>query len=263
MKQHKLLPTLAMSVILSCAATVSWAAETPLDTNAPKPQQTPTSEAKYSGPPIINFYLADDDTLVVKVDGLLLKNVDGFTWSGMDISEMIGQFETQGIVKKTEKDDGFQLEVKMPIQQLAGKNEFGIRYAGSNKLSATVDSEKLLAEKATTVAESKGKDDKGFGLTRIYGTGTERSGGCCYCGRCGNQYASNATLDFYAWQGYWAYIGSTVTDSYGNYDIWYQGQNEPYIHIRAEHNGKVASGTYSGPACPCTTTTIKANFSLQ
>lgn len=255
MRLPKLLIILAWSVMLSYLPNALWAAETPLDPNLKPPAQAPTGEAKYSGPPVINFYLTDEDFLIIKVDGLLLKDVDGFVWSGADISGMIENFEKQGVVKMTDRADGFQMDVQMPIQQLAGKNAFGILYAGGNTLSAMVDSDKLLAERPKL-------EGRGFGLTNLYGTLTERSG-CCYCGRCSNQYSSGATVYFYAWQGYWAYIGATTADASGYFDVWYQGNNEPYIKIVASHNGKSASGTFSGPSCPCTTNYTKANLYLQ
>jgi len=231
------------------------AAEGTLDTSNP-PTETPTTEAKYSGAPKINFSLSDEKFLLIQVNGLLLKDTDGFTWGGADISSLISQFETQGAIKLTEKDDGFQMDVNIPIDQLSGKNEFGVLYGSGNKLSAVVDSEKLLQETQETSSAGKG-----FGYTRLYGTVTERNGRCYY-GGCGSIYASYATVRFYAWRGYWAYLGATTTDTYGYYNVYYNGKNEPYILIQASKNGKVVSGTVRGPASFGATSAVRGNFYL-
>ncbi len=148
MRLSKLLATATLSLILTQLPATLWAEETPLDPNVTPPTQAPTGEAKYSGPPVINFYLTDEDNLIIKVDGLLLKDVDGFSWGGFDISEMMEGFEQQGMVKMTEKEDGFKMDVNVPVQQLlTGPTLFGVLYANGNTLSATVDSEKLLAER--------------------------------------------------------------------------------------------------------------------
>lgn len=255
MQRSQFLTTATLSVILSVSSTL-WAEETPLDANVTPPTQTPTGEAKYSGPPVINFYLTDEDNLIIKVDGLLLKEIDGFSWSGMDITSMMEGFEQQGLVKMTEREDGFQMDVNVPVQQLVtSPTLFGVLYANGNTLSATIDAEKLLTERPSLAG-------RGFGWTNIYGTLTERSG-CCYCGRCSTQYSSGATLYFYAWRGYWAYLGSTTATSSGYYDIEYQGQNESHIKITATHGSKSASTTVSGPSCSCTNTYVKANLYLQ
>jgi len=231
------------------------AAEGTLDTSNP-PTETPTTEAKYSGAPKINFSLSDEKFLLIQVSGLLLKETDGFTWGAIDISSLVPQFEQQGLINLTEKTDGFQMNVNIPIDQLSGKTEFGVLYGSGNKLSAIVDSEKLLQETQETTSASKG-----FGYTRLSGTITERSG-CCYCGQCGTTYASYATVRFYAWRGYWAYLGATTTDTYGYYNVYYNGKNEPYILIQASKNGKVVSGTVRGPASFGATSAVRGNFYL-
>jgi hypothetical protein len=175
MRLSKLLATATLSLALTSLPSTLWAEETPLDPNITQPAQAPTGDAKYSGPPVINFYLTDEDNLIIKVDGLLLKDVDGFSWGGFDISEMMEGFEQQGMVKMTDREDGFQMDVNVPVQQLVtGPTLFGVVYANGNTLSATVDAEKLLAERPKL-------EGRGFGWTNLYGTLTERSG-CCYCG---------------------------------------------------------------------------------
>jgi hypothetical protein len=260
----KLKHTLAITLLMISMAFMPnslWAQETPpeetpLDESAAAPEEVPTDEAKYSGPPIINYYLSDDDSLIIKVDGLLIGDIDGFSWNGANISEMVGQFKDDGTVELTERDDGFQMLVNIPIQGLAGQNEFGLLYSGENKLSATVDSEKLVTELKTDA------DDKGFGYTRVFGKIKERNS-CCWCGRCGTQYASYARIYLYAWNGGWVYKGSTTTNSSGYYNVYIQGNNTPYIHVVAEHNGKRASATYSGPACACRSANVRSNLYLQ
>jgi hypothetical protein len=251
--------TLAITLLMISMAFMPnslWAEETPLDESTAAPEEVPTGDAKYSGLPIINYYLSDDDSLIIKVDGLLIGDVDGFSWNGMDISEMISQFKEDGTIEITERDDGFQMLVNIPIQGLAGKNEFGVLYLGDNKLSATIDSEELITELKT------GEDDKGFGYTRVFGRITERSG-CCYCGRCGTQYANRAQVYFYVWNGGWVYKGSTTTTANGYYDVSFQGNDTPYIHVVAEHNGKRTSATYSGPACACRSANVRSNLYLR
>lgn len=232
------------------------AAEGVLDTTT-IPAEKPTAEAKYTSVPKINFFLSDEKFLLIQVNGLLLKDIDGFTWGGTDISGLISPFEQQGVIKFTEKTDGFQMNVNIPIDQLSGKTEFGVLYGHGNKLSAVVDSEKLLKEIQDSTSASKG-----FGYTRLYGIVIERSG-WCYYGGCGSTYASYADVHFYAWRGYWAYIGSTTTDANGYYNVSYEGNNEPYIHIQAQKNGKTASYTQRGPACACTSSVVKTNLDLQ
>lgn len=232
------------------------AAEGTLDTSNP-PTETPTTEAKYSGAPKINFSLSDEKFLLIQVNGLLLKDIDGFTWGATDISGLISPFEQQGVMKFIEKADGFQMNVNIPIDQLSGKTEFGVLYGHGNKLSAVVDSEKLLKETQDSTSASKG-----FGYTRLYGIVIERSG-WCYYGGCGSTYASYTDVHFYAWRGYWAYIGSTTADANGYYNVSYEGNNEPYIHIQAQKNGKTASYTQRGPACACTSSVVKTNLDLQ
>jgi hypothetical protein len=169
---------------------------------------------------------------------------------------MVSQFKEDGTIELTEREDGFQLLVNIPIQGLAGKNEFGVLYLGDNKLSATIDSEKLIAELKSS------EDDKGFGYTRVFGTLTERDG-CCWCGRCGTQYASHARVHLYLWKGGWVYIGSTTATASGYYDVSFQGHDASRVLIVAEHNGKRASVSSWGPACACTSTKVRANLYLQ
>jgi len=234
----KLKHTLAITLLMISMAFMPnglWAQETPpeetpLDESAAAPEEVPTGEAKYTGLPLINYYLSDDDSLIIKVDGLLMGDVDGFSWNGADISELVNQYmndaedkeNKKNTVELTERDDGFQMLLDIPIQGLAGKNEFGLLYSGDNKLSATVDSEKLVTELKT------GEDDRGFGYTRVFGRITERNS-CCWCGRCGTQYASYARIYLYAWNGGWVYKGSTTTNSSGYYNVYIQGNNTPYL----------------------------------
>lgn len=226
----------------------------PLDQSNP-PSETPTAPAKYVGPPVIGFYLSDEDYLIIKVDGLLLKDVDGFTFAGTDISELVGQYKEQGIIELTEKEDGFQMKVNLPIQQLPGKNEFGLFYAGGNKLSSIVDSEKLQSEKEA--------GDRGFGYTRIYGTLTKR-GDCCYCGRCGTQYAGYATVNFYTSSpSGWVYRGSTTANAYGYFRVSVQGYNASHILVQASSGGMSNSTVFTGPACACTNATVAASMYLR
>ncbi len=229
--------------------------ETPLDESTP-PTEVPTVSAKYNGPPAIGFYLSDEDYLLVKIDGLLLKDVNGFTFAGTDISELIGQYKDQGIVELTEKEDGFIMQVNLPIQQLAGQNEFGLLYGDDNKLSAIIDSEKLLAD-----AEKEG-GDRGFGYTNVYGTLT-KTGGCCYCGRCNTQYASYATVNIYTWNGNWVYRGSTTATANGYFDVSLQGYDSPYILVQASSGGMSNYAVFTGPACSCTRATVRASMKLQ
>ena len=251
----KTLAVLLLMISMAFMLNSLWAEETPLDESATPPAEIPTADTKYTGLPIINFYLSDDDFLIIKVDGLLIGDVDGFSWNSGDISEQISQFKESGVVEITERDDGFQMLVNMPIQQLAGKNEFGVRYLGDNKLSATIDSEKLIAE-------LKSSDDRGFGYARVFGTITER-GGCCYCGQCGTQYASHARVHFYLWKGSWVYIGSTTTTAKGYYNVSFQGNDASRMLIVAEHNGKKAAVSSWGPACACTAVKVRANLYLK
>jgi hypothetical protein len=191
MRLPKLLITLVWSVMLSYLPITLWAAETPLDPNVSSPVQAPTGEVKYSGPPIIKYYLSDDNYIIIKVDGLLLDQVEGYLWNGQDISEMLAQWQTQGVVEETGRTDGFQLTVKIPISQLAGKNEFGILYAGNNKLTSTLDAAQVQAEAPTG-------EGRAFGYLNVYGNIKERTGSC----RCSSSWnASYATLYLYVKDG--------------------------------------------------------------
>jgi len=240
--------------IVALSPSTLLAEEMPLDQSNP-PSETPTAPAKYVGPPVIGFYLSDEDYLIIKVDGLLLKDVDGFTFAGTDISELVGQYKEQGIIELTEKEDGFQMKVNLPIQQLPGKNEFGLFYAGGNKLSSIVDSEKLQSEKEA--------GDRGFGYTRIYGTLTKR-GDCCYCGRCGTQYAGYATVNFYTSSpSGWVYRGSTTANAYGYFRVSVQGYNASHILVQASSGGMSNSTVFTGPACACTNATVAASMYLR
>jgi hypothetical protein len=254
LKQKSILTTMMWLVTtLLCIPLMLFAEETPLDESSP-PVEVPTATAKYSGPPAISFYLSDEDYLLVKVDGLLLKDIDGFTFAGTDISALIGQYKEQGIIELTEKADGFQMNVKLPIQQLAGKNEFGLLYGDGNKLSAVIDSEKLLAKES---------GDRGFGYTNVYGTLTKASG-CCYCGQCGTQYASYATVDFYTWNGGgWVYQGSTTATASGYFDVYLQGYDASHILVVASSGGLSNYAVATGPACSCTRATVRASMKLQ
>jgi hypothetical protein len=253
--QKSILAIVWLIITLLCNPLISLAEETPLDESNP-PAETPQVDAQYSGPPAISFYLSDEDYLLIKVDGLSLQDVDGFMFAGMDISELVGQYEEQGIIELTEKENGFQMNVNLPIQQLAGQNEFGLLYGDGNKLSAVIDSEKLLAE------ATKESGDRGFGYTNVYGTLTKKSG-CCYCGQCGTQYASYATVDFYTWNNGWVYRGSTTATASGYFDVYLQGYDAPYISVVASSGGQSNSVVLTGPACACTRATVKASMKLQ
>jgi hypothetical protein len=244
-----------MWFIVALSPSTLLAEEMPLDQSNP-PSETPTAPAKYVGPPVIGFYLSDEDYLIVKVDGLLLKDVDGFTFAGTDISGLVGQYKEQGIIELTEKEDGFQMKVNLPIQQLPGKNEFGLLYGNGNKLSAIVDSEKLLADSANL------SQDKGFGYTNVYGTLTQRSG-CCYCGTCRTQYASYATVQIYTWNNGWVYRGTTTANAYGYFSVSVQGYDASHILVTASSGGKTARIVATGPACACTRASVNATMYLQ
>ncbi len=103
-----------------------------------------TTTELYSGPPVIQFSLSKQETPVITVNGLLPDNVEGITWNGVDISNLVNSLINNGTIQQTVRADGFDLAISIDIRQLAGKNEFGIIYSG-NKLSTTMDSDALLA----------------------------------------------------------------------------------------------------------------------
>lgn len=249
----KLLITLVWSVMLSYLPMTLWAAETPLNPNVSSPVQTPTGEVKYSGPPIIKYYLSDDNNVIIKVDGLLLDQVEGYLWNGQNISEMLAQWQTQGVVEETGRTDGFQLTVKIPISQLAGKNEFGILYAGNNKLTSTLDAEQVQAEAPTG-------EGRAFGYLNVYGNIKERTGSC----RCSSSWnASYATLYLYVKDGgAYRYMGATTTDANGNYDVYIDGVcGAVYVEAVAQ-SGKTGSNSTSVWSCGGFRTYVNVNLSL-
>ncbi len=131
----KILPVFLLIISMAFMPNTLLAEETPLDKSAAPPEEAPTADTKYSGLPIINFYLSDDDFLIIKVDGLLIADVNGFSYGGVNISEMVSQWQETGVIELTERDDGFQMLVNVPIQQIAGQNEFGVLYLGDNNVS--------------------------------------------------------------------------------------------------------------------------------
>lgn len=250
------IPNFLWSLVFVFAFTANplWAEEEfALDTSDP-PAEVPDEAAQYSGPPMINFHLSDEDYLLIKIDGLKLDEVDGFSFDGMDISELVGQYKEAGIIDLPERDDGFQVNVNIPIRQLAGQHEFGVIYGGGTKLSARMDSETLLEEKAD--------GDRGFGFTRVYGTVTQR-GGCCYCGGCGTTVAAYARVDIYTWQGGWVYRGSTTANASGYFDAYVQGYNASHIMVAASKSGMSSAQVFTGPACACTNAIVRSNLYLR
>ncbi len=233
---------------------VMMAEETPLDTSTPAPTEVPTASAQYSGPPVIKFYLSDDKYLLIQVAGLRFNEAQGFLFAGTDISAFLKELEDAGVVEFNETDDGFQININVAIDQLPGKNEFSVMYADGVKLSATIDSDKLLQDKASG-------DEKGFGYTRVYGRITERSGCGYYCGSTvGSSYA---TLHIYTLNGGWVYRGSANADSSGYFDLGLQGNNAAQILVRAvSRSGKSRDFYQYGPRCACTNASVNANMYL-
>ncbi len=253
MRLSHLLLTLVLSLFLTQLPITLWAEETPLDPNVSSPVSAPTGEVKYSGPPIIKYYLSDDNYLIIKVDGLLLDQVEGYLWNGQDISDLLAQWQTQGVVEETGRNDGFQLTVKIPVSQLAGKNEFGILYAGNNKLTSTLDAEQVQTE-------APSGEGRAFGYLNVYGNIKERTGSC----RCSSSWnASYATLYLYVLDnGAYQYVGATTTDAYGNYDVYIDGIcGAVYISAVAQ-SGRSGSNSTSVWSCGWSRTYVNLNLSL-
>jgi len=260
--QHKLKNILAITLLMISMAFMPnslWAQETlleeetPLDKSATAPEGAPTDDAKYSGFPILNFYLSDDDFLIIKVDGLLIGDADGFSWSGNDITETVEQMQEAGNIEVTERDDGFEMLVKMPIQQIAGKNEFGVIYSGNNKLSSTVDSELLLAEAKP--------DGRAFGYLNVYGR-IKEYGSCGWSWGCWKN-ARYATVYFWVKDaGIYRFVGAATTNSRGWYDVNIDGVCGA-VYIQATNNGKFGEASSSVWSCGRSRTYVKINSRIR
>ncbi|GEM_PF-1803101 len=242
MRLSKFLATATLGLLLTQFHSTLWAQDVPsdLDPNASTPIEgvpTDQTDAKYSGPPKISYYLSDENFIIIKVDGLKLEEVKGFTFDGTDISDAMKQFETDGTIEIVSRDDGFNLTVKIPNDQLPGQHKFGLLY-GNNELSATLDSEKLTAEASAS-------DDRAFGYLRVYGNVQEYLYGCSWnCWR----NSSYAAVHFWVWDGYWAYVGAATADAYGNFDVNINGVCGD-VYIEAVNNGKWGKTSSSVWSC--------------
>jgi len=241
MRLSKLLATATLSLILTQLPFSLWAEETPLDPNATPPTEgvpIDQADAKYSGPPKISYYLSDENFIIIKVDGLKLGEVKGFTFDGADISEAMKQFETDGVAEIVSRDDGFNLTVKIPNDQLPGTHKFGLLY-GDNELSATLDSEKLTTE-------ASAGDGRAFGFLRVYGNVQEYIYGCSW--NCWKN-AKYATVNIWVWDDYyWAYVGATTANAAGNFDVYVDGVCGD-VYIEAVNNGKWGNASTSVWSC--------------
>jgi hypothetical protein len=251
MRLSKLVAIAALSLLLTQFFSTLEAAETPLDPNAKAPTEGAPSaqtDGKYTGPAKISYYLSDENFIIMKVDGLKLGEVTGFSFDGINITEAMKQFETDGLVEITSREDGFNLIIKISNDQLPGQHKLGIIY-GDNELTATMDSEKLTTEASAL-------DGRAFGYLRVYGKVNEYTYGC-YWGSCW-QYARYATVDFWVWDGYWAYQGATTTDGYGNFDVYINGVCGT-VYVEADNNGKWGKASSSVWSCGRSRTYVNVN----
>jgi len=100
---------------------------------------------------------------LIVVLGIGHDDVEAVLWDGVEITELLNSFVEQGIVEMTEQDDGFQMLVKVPRTQLPGQHELSLIYLNDYKLSATVDTDKLLADLTSAT------EDRGFAWTEVRG----------------------------------------------------------------------------------------------
>jgi len=117
-----------------------------------------------------------------------------------------------------------------------------------------VDTDKLLAD-LTSAAE-----DRGFGWTNVYGRVLYKK--CAWV--CWSTGASNAKLYFYLWHNSsWLYIGSTTANSYGYYNTWKYGYNNPYLLVLAQYGTKSKRKVFYGPKCYNCKTWLKADMYVK
>jgi len=202
----------------------AWAdEETDLDTTTAASEE-PTDAPKYTGLPQISVYPAEDK-IVIQVEGMTHDVVEAVLFDGIDISDVLETLAADGIVEREDRDDGFQLLVNIPPDQLPGSHELTLVYFGDNRLSTTIDGDKLF--------EQLTDNDKGFGRTRVYGKTMYRS-------RCGWwifkhgcwKNASNVRVEFYLLiNNRWNYRGRTYTNSHGNYNVYLYGYDSPRMLI--------------------------------
>lgn len=244
----------SMSSVLLFAVVPVFAEEaTPLDTGSP-PAETFIGSDQYDGPAMITYELSDEDYLYIKINGLKPSEIDAFHFNSMDISDAIGQYQEAGVIEVKEGEDSFTLLVKIPAQQLGNKSEFAVIYGESNRLSAVLDIEKLI--------EERGKSDRGFGWTRIYGTLSQAGS---ICGGCGSSRAAYATVHIYTLlRGQWYYNGATQANGYGYYNTYVQGNDASHIGIVAVSGNRSAHRTFVGPRCGrCVNSCINASMYLR
>ncbi len=255
MKLDKLLATIMVIGGLALIPNVTWAEEeeTPLDTTTAAPEE-PTDDPKYTGLPKIDYYLSSEEHLIILVRGILHKDVEQILWDGQDITEAVEQLTTAKTVEITEQDDGFQVLVKIPMSGLPGKHEFAVVFLDHNKLSATVDADKLLAE----IKDA----DKGFGRTEVFGKVKSRES-CFWFLKCWKE-AKSARVYFYLLlNNRWVYKGSTRTNSSGNYRVFFNGRDSTRLLAVARYNNKVQRRTFQGPTCRLCPAWVRANFYLR
>jgi len=249
MQIDKLLAVLLLVSGLALMPNGTWAdEETELDTTTP-PSEEPTDAPKYTGLPIITVYPATDK-FAIQVEGMTYDAVEAILFNGADIGQILEDWAQQGIVEKEEREDGFQLLVNISPDLLPGSNELTLVYLGNNRLSTTIDGDKL--------SESLADNDKGFGWTRVYGNAKYRS---CLMFWCWYNNAANVRVDFYLFNNNrWYYRGKTYTNSSGNYNVYLYGSDSPLMLMLAQRGNKVIRKTAYGPVCTGCPARIKRNF---
>ncbi|MBF0303400.1 MAG: hypothetical protein HQK73_10185 [Desulfamplus sp.] len=255
MRLSKLVAIAAITLLLTTQFSSSLnAEETTLDPNAKPPAEgVPTSEAdaKYTGPAKISYYLSDEDFIIMKVDGLQLGEVTGFSFDGTNITEAMKQFEKDGLVEITSREDGFNLTIKITSDQLPGQHKLGLLY-GDNELSATIDSAKLTTEASAI-------DGRAFGYLSVSGYVSELGDDCYYGYGC-SYYSSYATVWLWVFHnGYWAYMGATTTDMYGNFQMYVNGVCG-HVYVKAQNrDGQSVAVQSSVWSCGRSRTYVKIN----
>jgi hypothetical protein len=259
MKLKQLLATIMVIGSFALIPNVTWAEgeeETPLDTTTPVPDdlKDPKDDPKYTGLPKIDYYLSSEEHLIIVVRGILHKDVEQILWKGQDITEVLEQLTTAKTVEITEQDDGFQVLVKIPMSGLPGKHEFALVFLDHNKLSATVDVDKLLAE----IQDA----DKGFGRTEVFGKVKSRES-CFWFFKCWKE-AKGAKLYFYRLRSNrWIYVGGTRTNNSGNYRAVFNGRDSDRLLVVARYKNKVQRRTFRGPVSRLAPAWVGANFYLR
>jgi len=253
MQIDKLLAVLLLVSGLALMPNGTWAdEETELDTTTP-PSEEPTDEPTYTGLPKISVYPAADK-IIIMVEGMTHDVVEAVLFDGIDISDLLETLAADGIVEREDRDDGFQLLVNIPPDQFSS-HEFTLAYLGDNRLSVTIDGDKLF--------EQLTDNDKGFGRTRVYGKAVYRS-------RCGWwifkrdcwRNASNVRVEFFLLiNNRWQYRGSTYTNSGGNYNVYLDGYDSPRMLIVGQFgNFRVIRRIAHGPVCTRCPAWVGRNF---